>query len=104
LILNPEPRPSRLELDRGQKCRNEGYSPVAFKLPIENFVCLLRGLLLRNCIFPKQAVGKEKWFQILGVQPIVTKFVYVCSRHFTEDCFYTTPKEIRYLKKTAVPI
>jgi hypothetical protein len=48
-------------------------------------------------------VQKEKWFQILGVQPIVTKFVYVCSRHFTEDCFYTTPKEIRYLEKTAVP-
>jgi hypothetical protein len=48
-------------------------------------------------------VLKEKWFQVLGVQPFVTKYVYVCSQHFTEDCFYTIPKGTSYLKKTAVP-
>ncbi|XP_047984915.1 THAP domain-containing protein 1-like [Leguminivora glycinivorella] len=53
--------------------------------------------------FPKNPEIKEKWMDITKRENwFPTEFSVVCSRHFTEDCFYTV-KDRRRLFKTAIP-
>uniref|UniRef100_A0A3B3HFQ2 THAP domain-containing protein 1 n=1 Tax=Oryzias latipes TaxID=8090 RepID=A0A3B3HFQ2_ORYLA len=38
-------------------------------------------------VFPKNVAVREKWIEFLG-HGNVKKHTWVCSQHFTQDCFY----------------
>lgn len=58
---------------------------------------------------PKDELMKEKWIKIIRTQRreddwMPTTYSTVCSEHFLASDIYVTNKNIRKIKKTAVPV
>lgn len=55
--------------------------------------------------FPANPEKRLLWCQRLNLESAEhqKKFIYVCSQHFVEDSFYTSPSGLQCIKEDALP-